>query len=384
MKKVLLCVTGSIAAYKSAEIASKLVKKGYEVFVVMTSNGAKFISPMVFETLTKNKVFVDMFSDEQHTHLTHISHSTECDLVLVVPATYNIIGKAANGIADDLVSSVLAAANPNKVIYAPAMNSNMYNNPAIINNINVLSNRGSKFIKTDEGMLACGVKGKGRLKNIPYILETIDNFFTEKKLLGKNVLITAGATREYIDPIRFISNSSSGLMGISIAKACKAMGANVTLVLANLNRVIEGINVINVSTVNEMSNAVLNEYDNTNIVFSVAAVSDYKPSEFSKEKIKKKDDKLIIEFSKTTDILFELGKLKKQQILIGFATESSNLIENAKQKLKNKNLDVIIANDLSTFSSNEAKVTIITKNNITELEKKPKDILAYDILNNIF
>lgn len=384
VKKILLCVTGSIAAYKSAEIASKLVQKGYEVFVVMTSNGAKFISPMVFETLTRNKVFVDMFSDEEHTHLTHISHSTECDLVLVAPATYNIIGKAANGIADDLVSSVLAAADPKKVIFAPAMNSNMYNNPALINNINILTDRGCKFIEPDEGMLACGVLGKGRLKNIPFILEAVDGFFTEKKLLNKNVLITAGATREYIDPIRFISNSSSGLMGVSIAKACRNMGAKVTLVLANSNTQIEGVNLIKVSTVNEMYTAVLGEFDKSDIVFAVAAVSDYSPKEYSKEKIKKNDEEINIEFCKNTDILFELGKLKKKQFLVGFAAESENLTENAKRKLKNKNLDAIVANDLSTFSSKTAKVSIITENNVIQLETKPKDILAYDIINNLF
>jgi phosphopantothenoylcysteine decarboxylase/phosphopantothenate--cysteine ligase len=244
MKKILLCITGSIAAYKSADIASGLVSRGYDVYVVMTNNATKFISPIVFETLTRNKVYVDLFKDEDHTHVTHISYATECDLVLVAPATYNIIGKAACGIADDLLSSILAAATGNKVIYAPAMNVNMYNNPALVNNINILSECGSIFIEPEEGMLACGVSAKGRLRNVPSILEAVDGFFCEKLLKGKKVIITAGATREYIDPIRFISNSSSGLMGVSLAKACRDMGAFVTLILANSVLEAEGMNII--------------------------------------------------------------------------------------------------------------------------------------------
>ncbi len=383
MKKILLCITGSIAAYKSADIAIKLKEYGYDVHVIMTKSSTKFISPMVFETLTKNKVFVDLFMDEDYIHVTHISSATESDLILVAPATYNIIGKAACGIADDLLSSILAAANPEKIIYAPAMNNNMYNNIALINNMNILSSRGSSFIEPEEGLLACGVTAKGCLKNISSIIETVNSYFTEKTLKGKKILITAGATREYIDPIRFISNSSSGLMGVSLAKAIRDMGALVTLVLANAEYYIEGINIIKVKTVKDMYEAVLNEYKNADMVFAAAAVSDYKPAIYSESKIKKSSENLNIEFEKNTDILFELGKLKSKQILIGFAAESHDLLDNAKLKLRKKNLDMIIANDISNFSSNDGAVTLVFKNKIIELERQPKEILAYEIVRKV-
>ncbi|MHB1485742.1 MAG: bifunctional phosphopantothenoylcysteine decarboxylase/phosphopantothenate--cysteine ligase CoaBC [Saccharofermentanales bacterium] len=379
-RKILLCITGSIAAYKSADIASRLTGKGYDVHVVMTDNATKFISPMVFETLTKNRVYVDSFKDGDHTHVTHISFSTECDLILVAPATYNIIGKSACGIADDLLSSILAATACNKVIYAPAMNINMLNNPALKNNIGILSKRGSIFIEPEEGMLACGVSGKGRLRNIPSILEVVDGFFCEKILKDKKVMITAGATREYIDPIRFISNSSSGLMGVSLAKACRDMGASVTLILANSELEAEGMDIIRISTVKEMYETILNEYEDIDIVFAAAAVSDYTPSAYSELKIKKNTDNLNIEFKRNTDILYELGKLKKNQVLIGFAAESDNIVENARGKLLKKNLDMIIANDLSNFSAKDGKVSLITTDKIIELERKPKEILAYEIV----
>ncbi|MHB1154424.1 MAG: bifunctional phosphopantothenoylcysteine decarboxylase/phosphopantothenate--cysteine ligase CoaBC [Eubacteriales bacterium] len=382
-KKILLCITGSIAGYKSADIASKLINNGYDVYVVMTYNATKFISPMVFETLTRNKVYVDLFKDDDHTHVTHISYATECALVLVAPATYNIIGKAACGIADDLLSSILAAAASNKVIYAPAMNVNMYNNPALVKNINILSERGSTFIEPEEGMLACGVSAKGRLKNVSSIIEAVDAFFCEKLLYGKRITITAGATREYIDPIRFISNSSSGLMGLSLAKACRDMGASVTLILANSQLLADGIQIINVSTVNEMYEAVLGEYENADMVFAAAAVSDYKPSVYSETKIKKSSDTLHIEFERNTDILYELGRLKKNQVLIGFAAESDNIVENARDKLIKKNLDIIIANDLSNFSSKEGKVTLVSADKTIELEKQPKELLAYKIVRKV-
>jgi phosphopantothenoylcysteine decarboxylase/phosphopantothenate--cysteine ligase len=382
-KKILLCITGSISAYKSADIASKLVAKGYDVYVVMTNSATKFISPMVFETLTRNKVYIDLFKDGDHTHVTHISYATEFDLALVAPATLNIIGKVANGIADDLLSSILSATSPNKVIYAPAMNANMYKNPALVSNIDILAERGSVFIEPEEGMLACGVLGKGRLRNIPTIIEIVDSFFCDKPLKGKKILITAGATREYLDPIRFISNSSSGLMGLCLAKACRNMGGLVTLILANSELEIEGVNIVRVSNVKEMYEATLFEYEKSNMVFAVAAVSDYKPSVYSDSKIKKSKDKINIELVKNIDILFELGKLKKNQILVGFAAESDNIIENARGKLKKKNLDMIIANDLTNFSSKNGKVSVVTADKIIELESQPKEMLAYEIVCNV-
>jgi len=384
MKKMItLGVTGSIAAYKGADIASGLVRMGYDVHVVMTKNATKFIAPLVFETLTKNKVYVDMFEDEDHSRVTHIYLATESDLVLVAPATYNIIGKAAAGIADDLLSSVLAASSCSKIMFAPAMNVNMYNNPAMTENIKILKERGCGFIEPDEGMLACGVSAKGRLRNVPSILEAVEGFFQEKLLTGKKVLITAGATREYIDPIRFISNKSSGLMGVSLAKACRDMGAEVVLILANSGLEADGVRIVKVDTVEDMYQAALREYENTDIVFAAAAVSDYKPETYSKSKLKKTEQDFSINFKLNTDILMELGKRKKQQLLVGFAAESENLHENALSKLEKKNLDMIIANDLSNFASEEGKVWVISRAKVAELDRKPKKELAYDIVRTV-
>lgn len=382
-KNIILGITGSIAAYKSADIASGLVKLGYDVHVVMTLNAAKFISPVVFETLTRNKVYVDLFDDGEHTHVTHISYATESDLILVAPATYNIIGKAAAGIADDLLSSIIAASKGSKVMYAPAMNVNMYENPILTKNIDVLTKLGSIFIEPDEGMLACNVMGKGRLRNVPAILEAVNGFFCEKLLAGKKVLISSGATREYFDPIRFISNTSSGLMGVSLAKACRDMGASVTLIQANSPLEADGIETVKVDTVNDMYNAVLSKFADTDIFFSAAAVSDYKPAVYSNNKIKKSTKDLQIELNKNIDILHELGKIKKNQVLVGFAAESEDILRNAKIKLAKKNLDVIIANDLSNFSSEYGKVSLITKNEVIDFEKKPKQELAFDIVQKV-
>lgn len=387
MKKILLCITGSIAAYKSADLASRLTSKGYDVHVIMTRNSTKFITPMVFETLTKNRVYVELFQDDEYTHLTHISSAQEADLILVAPATYNIIGKMAQGIADDLLSSILAAASPNKVILAPAMNVNMYNNQVLTENIKTLQKHGVSFIEPDEGMLACGDVGKGRMRNLPSILEYVDAFFCDKLLHNKNILITAGATREYLDPIRFISNSSSGLMGLSLAKACRNMGAKVTLILANSHLNTETINteinIINVSSVQEMYEAATANYENADLVFAAAAVSDYKPKNYSQQKIKKAEDTLVVEMERNTDILFELGKNKTHQKLIGFAAESENLLENALKKLERKNLDMIIANGLSNFGSKSGGVTIISKDNITTLPEQDKETLAYEIVKAV-
>jgi len=382
-KRVLLGVTGSIAAYKSADIISRLVRTGYNVTVVMTANAAKFITPLTLESLSKNKVYVDMFNDEDHSKITHIALATESDLILVAPATFNIIGKTASGLADDLLSSILAAAPSSKVIFAPAMNVNMYSNAANIENINKLSDRGYTFIEPEEGTLACGVTGKGRLRNVSDIIDTVNGHFHEKVLKGKKVLITAGATREYLDPIRFLSNSSSGLMGISLAKACRNMGADVTLVMANSKYDANVHKVIKVDTVDQMYEAALSEFDNTDLVFSVAAVSDFKPKIRNSSKIKKSNRDLSVEFELNKDILYEMGRRKKRQFLVGFAAESESLFENAKAKLEKKNLDMIIANQLTNFSSNEGKVWLISPSETSLLEAKLKEDLAYDIVNQV-
>lgn len=380
-KRIVIGVTGSISAYKSAELASALVKEGYDVHVIMTENAAKFITPLTMETITKNKVYVDMFKDEDHTKVTHIWMATECDLVLVAPASYSIIGKAANGIADDLLSSVIAAACPSKIIFAPAMNVNMYNNPINQRNINNLKELGATFIEPEEGMLACGVKAKGRLRNIPEIVEYVNAYFTPKLLKGKKILITAGATREHIDPIRFLSNTSSGLMGVSLAKVCRDMGADVTLIIANSQYDVTNVKVSKVSTVSEMYEECSSRFEHCDIFISCAAVSDFKPVSYSSSKIKKTSESLTLELVKNIDILYEMGKRKAKQKLIGFAAESEDLFINAKTKLKNKNLDAIVANELSNFSNDVGKVWVLGEEYCVELEQKPKIELAYDIIS---
>ncbi len=381
--KILLGITGSIAAYKGAEIASGLAQAGYDVRVVMTAHAVKFITPLTLETLTKNKVYVKMFEDEDHTRVTHISLATEAELILIAPASYNIIAKAAAGISDDLLSTVLAAANWKKVMFAPAMNVNMYHNPVNLENIKKLQRHGCSFIEPDEGRLACGATAKGRLKNVPAILETVEGFFCEKLLDNRKVLISAGATREYIDPIRFISNNSSGLMGVSLAKACRDMGAEVTLVLANSVLDVDGVKIIRVDTVAQMREAVIQGFEDADYVFAAAAVSDYKPKECHSSKIKKTGAAISIEFEENSDILAELGRLKQKQVLIGFAAESDNLFVNARSKLEKKNLDLIIANDLSNFAANDGKVWLIAPDKTCGLEKKPKQELAYDIIRTV-
>lgn len=383
MKKILLCITGSIAAYKSADLASRLIQKGFDVHVVMTQNSTSFITPMVFETLTRNKVFVKLFQEDDHTHLTHITSAQDADLILIAPATYNIIGKAARGIADDLLSSILAAASPNKVIFAPAMNVDMYNNPILMENIKLLSGKGCQFIEPDEGMLACGVAGKGRMRSIEDILEVIEGFFSEKPLSGKTILITAGATREYIDPIRFLSNSSSGMMGLSLARACRNMGGKVRLIMANSILNTWDVEIKRVNTVKEMYESALESYQDADIIFAAAAVSDYKPKCYSPNKIKKSDKEMVIPLEMNTDILYELGKLKTDQILIGFAAESENIIENAVEKLERKNLDFIIANDLGNFASSTGSVTVISRKNIVSFPEQSKEMLAVGIVQSV-
>jgi len=380
-KTIVIGVTGSISAYKSAELASALVKEGYDVHVVMTENAAEFITPLTMETITKNKVYVDMFRDEDHTKVTHIWMATESDLILVAPASYSIIGKAASGIADDLLSSIIAAADPSKIIFAPAMNVNMYNNPINQRNINTLKGLGSTFIEPEEGMLACGVKAKGRLRNIPEIVEHVNAFFTPKLLRNKKILITAGATREFIDPIRFLSNTSSGLMGVSLAKVCRDMGAEVSLVIANSQYDVSNVKVARVSTVSEMYEECSSQFENCDIFISCAAVSDFKPKSYSVSKIKKTSDSLTLELIKNVDILHEMGKRKTKQRLIGFAAESDDLFTNAKAKLKNKNLDAIVANELSNFSNQMGKVWVLGEEFCVELDQKPKTDLAYDIVS---
>ena len=337
-KNIVLGVTGGIAAYKSANIVSMLKKKGYNVNVIMTKNATEIITPLALETLSKNKVVVDMWEKKNHTDVEHISLAEKADLVLVAPATYNIVGKVANGIADDMLSTVISATKA-PVYFALAMNVNMYENPILLENMSKLEKYGYKFIEADEGFLACNVNAKGRLKNEEEIADLVDRALRkERGLAGKKVLITAGRTEESIDPVRYLSNRSTGTMGYALAEAAADLGAEVTLVSGPTNLVPpSGVKFVSVKSAREMYDAVIERYDSQDIAVACAAVADYRVKEYSQQKIKKGDGELILELTRNPDILLEMGKRKNKQILVGFAAESENLEENAKKKLEKKN-----------------------------------------------
>ena len=386
MKNILIGVCGGIAAYKTANIISKLKKKGHNVKIIMTENATKIITPLTLETLSRNKVVVDMWDINRGYEVEHISLADWADVVLIAPATYNIVGKVANGIADDMLSTVISACTKPKY-FALAMNVNMYENPILRDNIEKLKKyENYYFIEADEGFLACNVNAKGRLKNEDDIVEILEESFaeTEKSLLGKKVLITAGRTEEPIDPVRYLSNNSSGQMGYSLASQAVKMGAEVTLVSGPTNLDIpKGLKeFVRTRTAMEMYEAVMERFDNMDMAVACAAVADYKPKVCAKEKIKKKEGDLIIELDRNPDILFNMGQKKNQQVLVGFAAETENILENALGKLKKKNLDMIVANDAHVMRSMNNAVTIIKKDGTqVPIDEKSKKELASDILN---
>ena len=394
MKNILVGVTGGIAAFKSASIVSLLKKKGYNVKVVMTENATNIIGPLTLETLSKNRVYVDMWDKNPHYEVEHISLADWADIVLIAPATYNIIGKVANGIADDMLSTILSAVSLRKpVFFALAMNVNMYENPILNENINKLKTYGYRFIDTNEGLLACNYEAKGRMKEPEEIVDIIvrhdiaskiDNF--RDALKGKKLLITSGRTREDIDPIRYLSNKSSGKMGYSLAQAAVDLGAEVTLVSGptNLN-VPDGLKeFISVDSAIHMYEKVDEKFKDTDIFIACAAVADYRPKEYQDKKIKKSDLNLTIELVRNPDILFEMGKKKENQLLVGFAAETNNIIENALKKLEKKNLDMIVANNASTMGTDTNSIEIIRKDrSSTVINQKSKIELAYDILKEV-
>lgn len=384
-KNILLGVSGGIAAYKSATIISKLKKRGYNVRVIMTKNATEIITPLTLETLARDRVVVDMWAEKSNYDVEHISLADWADLILVAPATLNIVGKIANGIADDMLTTVISASK-SPVYFALAMNVNMYENPILNENINKLKKYGYKFIEADEGFLACNVNAKGRLKDEEEIVEVVEAYFTKKEILkGKKILITAGRTEESLDPIRYLSNRSTGKMGYSIAKVCAEYGAEVTLVSGPSElKAPDNLNFIPVKSAVNMYDAVKEKFLGNDIFISTAAVADYRPKDVSDIKIKKKDGELVIELERNPDILFEMGKIKTNQILVGFCAESENLIPNAIGKLQRKNLDVIIANSVSYFGKDENKVFIIDKNEeVEELSEMNKESLAYALVNKI-
>ncbi|MBW9170820.1 bifunctional phosphopantothenoylcysteine decarboxylase/phosphopantothenate--cysteine ligase CoaBC [Clostridium estertheticum] len=367
-KTVVFGVTGGIAVYKALDVISRLKKENVDVHVIMTKAALEFVNPISFQSLSQNMVIHDMFEEPKAWEIQHISLAKKADLFVVVPATANIIGKIANGIADDMITTTIMATKAH-VIFAPAMNVNMYNNPIVQGNIQKLKGFGYEFIAPVSGRLACGDIGEGKLAQTEDIFEVImSKLYPIKDMIGTKVLVTAGPTIAPIDPVRFITNRSTGKMGYSIAREARDRGANVTLISGPCNEKAPfGVSIIKINTNDEMRNAVISNYEDSDIVIKAAAVSDYKPKVYSSFKIKKSEDILNLEFVRDNDILKELGLHKKKQILVGFAAESNDLLKNAKEKLLKKNLDYIIANDItktdSGFGTEENKVIILSKDN---------------------
>lgn len=364
-KNIVVAVCGGIAVYKTVDLVSRLKKKGHNVYVMMTKSACEFVTPLTFQTMSQNEVVTDMFAPVSNWEVEHISLATKADVMLICPATANVIGKMASGIADDFVTTTIMATKAKKVI-CPAMNNNMYENTVVQKNLKKLQNDGCIIVGPGEGFLACGTVGKGRLTELENIEDAIEEALcTEKDLLGKKVLVTAGPTREAIDPVRFITNHSSGKMGYEIAKRAKIRGAEVTLISGAVNlRPFSGVNVVSVTSALDMYDAVMAEYENCDIVIKAAAVADFTPADKSEHKIKKTDS-MSLSLTKNPDILNELGEKKTHQVLVGFCMETKDLIENAKGKLEKKNLDLIVANNLNTdgagFGTDTNVVTIIDR-----------------------
>lgn len=389
-KKIVLGVTGGIAAYKVVEVASKLRQAGAEVHVIMTEEATKFVTPLTFREITGQPVVSDMWAEVTQWNVAHVALATLADMVLIAPATANIIAKAAAGIADDMLSTTLLATKA-PVLFAPAMNTNMYENPVTQRNIETLKGLGYKFIEPDSGHLACGVTGVGRLPEPTAIVAAVDDYFVVAgELAGKKVLVTAAGTIEPIDPVRFIGNRSSGRMGYAIAAEAKRRGADVVLVSGpSALTPPEGVTVINIETAEQMRQAVLREFADTDITIKAAAVADYRAKTVADNKIKKNDETLVVELEKNPDILKELGSIKKKgQILVGFAAETQNLLKYAKEKLEKKNLDFIIANDVTKpeagFNVETNLIKILFRDgNIEEFPLLKKSELAKIILDRI-
>ncbi|MGL4730449.1 MAG: bifunctional phosphopantothenoylcysteine decarboxylase/phosphopantothenate--cysteine ligase CoaBC [Clostridium sp.] len=388
-KTVVIGVCGGIAVYKALDVISRLKKKNINVHVIMTKSATEFVDPLSFQSLSQNMVITDMFAEPKAWEIQHISLAKKADLMAVIPATANIIGKVACGIADDMLSTTIMATKA-PVVFAPAMNTNMYTNPIVQENITKLKKLGYDFIAPASGRLACGDVGDGKLADTDDIVEIILGKLNEKKdLVGKNVLVTAGPTISPIDPVRYVTNGSSGKMGYAIAKEARDRGAKVTLISGptDLKNPV-GIETIKIRTNSEMYNAVMSKFEKSDIVVKSAAVADYKIKEYSSEKIKKGSGDLILEFTRDNDILKSLGEIKKDQLLVGFAAESHNLIENAKGKITKKNLDYIVANNITDseagFAKDTNKVTIISKDgsliSLDTMEKREVAKKLFDII----
>ena len=388
-KTVLLAVTGSIAAYKIANLASALVKLHADVHVLMTRNATNFINPITFETLTGHKCLVDTFDRNFQYSVEHVSLAKQADVVLVAPASANVIGKLANGIADDMLTTTVMACTCKKII-SPAMNTNMFYNPIVQDNLQKLERFGYEVIAPASGYLACGDVGAGKMPEPETLLAYIQKETAcPKDLTGRKILITAGATRESIDPVRFITNHSSGKMGTAIARAAMLRGAEVTLVAAHMEaKPPLFVDVVNVKSAADMFEAVTTRAPGMDIIIKAAAVADYTPETTADSKMKKKDGDLSIPLKRTQDILKHLGAHKPQgQFLCGFSMETDNVIENSRKKLSSKNADMICANSLRTagagFGTDTNVITLITADGETELELMSKEAAAHRILDRI-
>lgn len=390
-KTIIVGVTGGIAVYKVVDVISRLKKQKANVEVIMTENATKFVSPLTFQTLSLNPVYVDMFKEPKNYDVEHISLAEKADMFLIAPGTANIIGKIANGIADDFLTTTVMATK-SKVIFAPAMNTNMYLNPIVQKNISYLKELGYEFIKPGTGLLACQTYGEGRMAEPIDIVEYIIDSFYKKDLIGKKIVITAGPTIEPLDPVRYITNHSSGKMGYKIAEEAQRRGAEVILITGpTALKPPRDVEVIRINTTVEMFNAVEEQFDTCQVLIKAAAPLDYKPEKVSDVKIKKKEgqkDELNIKYIRNPDIAAHFGGLKKDQIIVGFAAETNNLLQYAKRKLEKKNFDFIVANDVSKdgsgFKSDTNIVTIIHKNgNINDYPILDKSKVANIILDNV-
>jgi phosphopantothenoylcysteine decarboxylase/phosphopantothenate--cysteine ligase len=382
---ILLGVTGGIAAYKMLSAASSLTKLGYNVYTVMTESAAEFVSPLAFHSITHLPVETDLFKTTS-SEVKHIELADKTDLFLIAPATANFIAKAAAGIADDLLTTVILAVQA-PILIAPSMNVHMFENSVVQRNLKTLEDLGYKIITPEAGYLACGYTGKGRLPEAETLVQSAIKELSKKDLSGKKVLVTAGPTREAIDPVRFISNYSSGKMGYALAKAASYRGAEVVLVSGPTNlKTPLGVEKYHVETAEDMKNEVFKHFESSDIIIMAAAVADYRPKKINKEKIKKTNDDLQLDMERTTDILAELGKRKTDdKLLIGFAAESSRILKNAEDKLKRKNADYIIANDISAddsgFAGDKNQITILSRDNQKKFPLKEKEELADEIFD---
>lgn len=386
---VVLGVTGSIAAFKAAQLCSNLRKKALDVHVVMTRNAAELVAPLTFQTLSGNRVSVDTFDTHYEWNVEHISLAKAADVFVVAPATANLIAKAAQGICDDMLTTTLLAARCPKVI-CPAMNTGMLENPATQHNLEILRSRGFWIVDADAGFLACGDEGKGKLVDYPKIEDAI--FYAlhrEKPLTGRHVLVTAGATRERLDPVRFITNHSTGKMGYAVARAARAMGAQVTLVSANTALPAPyDIRLIRTESAEEMYQAVMDEWGQMQLFVGAAAVADYRPQQVSGQKIKKGEGELVLPLTRTKDILAAVCAAKREdQLACGFSMETENLLENSMGKLRRKGADMIVANSLNTagagFGTDTNVASIITADGVDELPLMSKEALAEELLGRL-